>query len=167
MEHIVQMAEKYPGLAAWIQAIFSVIAIVAAGLFPVFQECLKKKTTRRSWTLTFKWLADRIGDMASRVSEVYSSESGLLGASHAGDADEYMALVKAINALPLPAHADQKHLDNFLQLKGIAETWDWKWRLAVAHGEEFARDPFYDDPEDRDRLRWLTDSTERLVKEIA
>ena len=49
--------EGHPGLASWIQAVFSVIAIVAAGYFPIAHERRRESRERKNMLRTLGYVA--------------------------------------------------------------------------------------------------------------
>ena len=49
--------ESHPGLASWIQAFFSVIAIVAAGYFPIAHERKRENRDRKNMLRTLGYVA--------------------------------------------------------------------------------------------------------------
>lgn len=65
--------EGHPGLASWIQAIFSVIAIVAAGYFPIAHERRRESRERKNMLSTLGYVAftleKLIAGLASALSD--------------------------------------------------------------------------------------------------
>jgi hypothetical protein len=49
--------ESHPGLASWIQAVFSVIAIAAAGYFPIAHERKRENRERKNMLRTLGYVA--------------------------------------------------------------------------------------------------------------
>lgn len=59
--------EHHPGLASWIQAIFSVVAIGAAACFPFVHERAKEKRAKRDTLTSLIYLAAELGGIQQRL----------------------------------------------------------------------------------------------------
>lgn len=67
--------ESHPGLASWIQAIFSVIAIAAAGYFPVAHERRREGRERKNMLSTLGYAAFTLEKLIEGLSEALVKES--------------------------------------------------------------------------------------------
>lgn len=59
--------ESHPGLASWVQAIGSILAIGAAGLFPFFHERAKENRLRRNTLKSLLHLSVSLRDLQLRI----------------------------------------------------------------------------------------------------
>ncbi|MDF4024100.1 hypothetical protein P3W24_03830 [Luteibacter sp. PPL201] len=121
--------------AAWVQAVGSVAAIVAAGLLPLWHERCKRKAQRQEWLSNLTALAFEVRDMAMAVAKAYRSEDSLYATRMGDDADEYAPLLEALGSFPSYALTDRLHLIALLHLRRFASHGDQLWRAAVSHGE--------------------------------
>ncbi len=61
--------EHHPGLASWVQAIGSILAIVAAGLFPFAHERSRERRLRRNTLLSLLYLSRSLRDLQVKIME--------------------------------------------------------------------------------------------------
>lgn len=167
MDNMLKWIEGHQGSAAWVQAVFSVLAILAAAFIPMWHDHRKTEAAKKAWISSLANLAKEVDEMADDVSTTYASDSGLLSACFDGDPDEYAPLIQALAAFPLPSHVNRDHLTKLLRLKGLATSWQWKWVAAVRNGEAMVRDANYDEDKLATRLEWLRKSTKDLVGQIS
>lgn len=74
VQNVLLWIEAHPGLASWLQAVFSVIAIVAAGLFPFRHERARERTLRRNGLMTFLYLSTQLKVLQVRLLETLQHE---------------------------------------------------------------------------------------------
>lgn len=79
LECVLSWIEAHPGLASWLQAFFSVIAIVAAGWFPFRHERAKEKTVRRNTLTSLLYLHTQLRGLHSRLLETLQHEGHQAG----------------------------------------------------------------------------------------
>ena len=122
--------------AAWVQAVGSVAAIIAAGLFPLWHETQKTRTQRTENLSRLTALAFEVNGMAQAVADAYRSASSLAGISIFGNREECTPLVESISAFPMYALTDRHHLMAVVHLKSFAAEANRLWKAAVEHGDE-------------------------------
>lgn len=66
--------ESHPGLASWVQAIGSILAIGAAGLFPFVHEQAKEKRQRRNTRKSLLHLSVSLRDLQLRIKESLAND---------------------------------------------------------------------------------------------
>jgi len=66
--------EGHPGLASWVQAIGSILAIGAAGLFPFVHERAKEKRLRRNTLKSLLHLSVSLRDLQLRIKDSLAND---------------------------------------------------------------------------------------------
>ena len=68
--------EHHPGLASWVQAVFSIIAIGAAACFPYFHERAKEKRATKATLKSLIYLASELVGMQRRLLSALLDQRG-------------------------------------------------------------------------------------------
>lgn len=149
-------------LPAWVQAVGSIVAIVSAGLFPLWHERTKTRIQRRDSLAKLTALAYEVAGMADAVADAYRSRNQLAGVSLLADRDEYEPLVEALSAFPIYILTDRHHLSSVIHMRRYVSEGNRLWKAAVEHGEEM-----FETWEAVDRAKSLRDETQAFAEGVA
>ena len=104
-EDILAMADRHSGMAAWVQAIFSVMAILGAGLFPIIHSRIaekkeKKKLFRESLIVYVKH-RDDFGKLNMEIGNLISKPELLKLPDSSLEKEYYNLLMKKIKSVEI------------------------------------------------------------------
>lgn len=92
--------ESHPGLASWIQAIFSVIAIVAAGYFPIAHERKREGRDRKNMLSTLGYVAFTLEKLIAGLSSALSDKDLQRSWCASSNGRKIRIIGQALNEIP-------------------------------------------------------------------
>lgn len=156
-EILCQPLSWWSSAAAWVQAVMSVLAILAAAFVPRWLDAQKRKDSAEQFLVFAKFLLTR----AESLHDSASTTAGRMGVAMFGHKAEWRSVADGAMELSLELLPSPEYLPIWLQLREMAIRIADYHEVVLKHGDD--REVYWDD---EGQIDWYIRRTRELYNEL-